>query len=124
MYFGPSSCYPFEFLKAKGGNSGFVETAGKFFDECKKEKKIIVNELSEIFKNSEKINRKKKHEYDKSGKSFIHQTLFDLISGDQIRVECYDWSKKMTKKYVLDDQLIVSILHKDFSNFLTYEAYK
>ena len=64
-------------------------------NECKKEKKIIVNELSEIFKNSEKINRKKKHEYDKSGKSFIHQTLFDLISGDQIRVECYDWSKKI-----------------------------
>ena len=93
-------------------------------NECKKEKKIIVNELSEIFKNSEKINKKKKHEYDKSGKSFIHQTLFDLISGDQIRVECYDWSKKMTKKYVLDDQLIVSISHKDFSNFLKNEAYK
>ena len=93
-------------------------------NECKKEKKIIVNELSEIFKNSEKINRKKKHEYDKSGKSFIHQTLFDLISEDQIRVECYDWSKKMTKKHVLDDQLVVSILHKEFSNFLAYEAYK
>ena len=92
-------------------------------NECKKEKKIIVNELSEIFKNSEKINKKKKHEYDKSGKSFIHQTLFDLISGDQIRVECYDWSKKMTKKHGLDDQLIVSISHKDFSNFLKNEAY-
>ena len=92
-------------------------------NECKKEKKIIVNELSEIFKNSEKINRKKKHEYDKSGKSFIHQTLFDLISGDQIRVECYDWSKKLTKKEGLDDQLVVSILQKDFSNFLTNEAF-
>ena len=92
-------------------------------NECKKEKKIIVNELSEIFKNSEKINKKKKHEYDKSGKSFIHQTLFDLISGDQIRVECYDWSKKLTKKEGLDDQLVVSILHKDFSNFLTNEAF-
>ena len=93
-------------------------------NECKKDKKIIVNELSEIFKNSEKVNQKRKHEYDKSGKSFIHQTLFDLISGDQIRVECYDWSKKMTKKHVLDDQLVVSILHKEFSNFLAYEAYK
>ena len=93
-------------------------------NECKKDKKIIVNELSEIFKNSEKINKKKKHEYDKSGKSFIHQTLFDLISGDQIRVECYDWSKKMTKKNELLDQLVVSILHKDFSIFLKNEAYK
>ena len=92
-------------------------------NECKKDKKIIVNELSEIFKNSEKVNQKRKHEYDKSGKSFIHQTLFDLISGDQIRVECYDWSKKMTKKHGLDDQLIVSISHKDFSNFLKNEAY-
>ena len=93
-------------------------------NECKKEKKIIVNELSEIFKNSEKVNQKRKHEYDKSGKSFIHQTLFDLISGDQIRVECYDWSKKMTKKNELLDQLVVSILHKDFSIFLKNEAYK
>ena len=92
-------------------------------NECKKDKKIIVNELSEIFKNSEKVNQKRKHEYDKSGKSFIHQTLFDLISGDQIRVECYDWSKKMTKKHGLDDQLVVSISHKDFSNFLKNEAY-
>ena len=92
-------------------------------NECKKEKKTIVNELSEVFKNSEKINRKKKHEYDKSDKSFIHQTLFDLISGDQIRVECYDWSKKLTKKEGLDDQLVVSILQKDFSNFLTNEAF-
>ena len=92
-------------------------------NKCKKEKKTIVNELSEVFKNSEKINRKKKHEYDKSGKSFIHQTLFDLISGDQIRVECYDWSKKLTKKEGLDDQLVVSILQKDFSNFLTNEAF-
>ena len=92
-------------------------------NKCKKEKKTIVNELSEVFKNSEKINRKVKHEYDKSGKSFIHQTLFDLISGDQIRVECYDWSKKLTKKEGLDDQLVVSILHKDFSNFLTNEAF-
>ena len=93
-------------------------------NECKKQKKIIVNELSEIFKNSEKVNQKRKHEYDKSGKSFIHQTLFDLISGDQIRVECYDWSKKMTKKNELLDQLVVSILHKDFSIFLKNEAYK
>ena len=92
-------------------------------NECKKDKKIIVNELSEIFKNSEKVNQKRKHEYDKSGKSFIHQTLFNLTSGDEVRVECYDWSKKMTKKHGLDDQLVVSISHKDFSNFLKNEAY-
>ena len=62
------------------------------------------------FKNSEKINRKKKHEYDKSGKSFIHQTLFDLISGDQIRVECYDWSKKSG----YPDQLRVEVFSDEF----------
>ena len=92
-------------------------------NECKKEMKIIVNELSDIFINSEKIKRKNKHEYDKSGKSFVHQTFFNLPSGDKVRVECYDWSKKMTKKHDLDDQLVVSILHKDFSNFLTNEAF-
>ena len=36
-HFGPATAYPFEKLKAAKGNDGFVEAAGKFFDECKKE---------------------------------------------------------------------------------------
>ena len=49
----------------------------------------------------------KKHEYDKTGKSLIHQSIFDMDSGDEVRVECYDWSKKMLKKENLVDQLVM-----------------
>ena len=66
----------------------------------------------------------KKHENDKSGKSLIHQNIFDMNSGDEVRVECYDWSKKMFNKNNLEDQLVVTILSEEFSYFMAIEAYK
>ena len=92
--------------------------------KCKEQMKLISNELIKIFPNASNINQTKKHEYDKSGESLIHQSIFDMDSGAEARVECYDWSKKMSKKHNLDDQLIVSILSENFSYFITNEAYK
>ena len=91
--------------------------------KCKEQMKLISKELIKIFPNASNINKTKKHEYDKSGKSLIHQSIFDMDSGAEARVECYDWSKKMSKKHNLDDQLIVSILSEDFSYFMANEAY-
>jgi len=92
--------------------------------KCKEQMKLISNELIKIFPNASNINQTKKHEYDKSGESLIHQSIFDMDSGAEARVECYDWSKKMFKKHNLEDQLIVSILSDDFSYFMANEAYK
>ena len=92
-------------------------------NKCKERKELITSELIKIFPDASITKRKKKHEYDKSGKSLIYQTLFDMDSGAESRVECYDWSKKMTKKNDLDDQLVVSILNDDFSYFMANEAY-
>ena len=92
--------------------------------KCKEQMKLISNELIKIFPNTSNINQTKKHEYDKSGESLIHQSIFDMDSGAEARVECYDWSKKMFKKHNLEDQLIVSILSDDFSYFMANEAYK
>ena len=92
--------------------------------KCKEQMKLISKELIKIFPNASNINKTKKHEYDKSGKSLIHQSIFDMDSGAEARVECYDWSKKMSKKHNLDDQLIVSILIENFSYFMANEAYK
>ena len=92
--------------------------------KCKEQMKLISKELIKIFPNASNINKTKKHEYDKSGKSLIHQSIFDMNSGAEARVECYDWSKKMSKKHNLDDQLIVSILSENFSYFMANEAYK
>ena len=92
-------------------------------NKCKERMELIANELINIFPDASITKRKKKHEYDKSGKSLIYQTLFDMDSGAEARVECYDWSKKMLKKHDLDDQLVISLLNDDFSYFMSNEAY-
>ena len=93
-------------------------------EKCIRQVEIISAELIKIFPESSITKQTKPHEYDKSGKSLIHQSIFDMDSGDEIRVECYDWSKKMLKKHNLWDQLIVSILSEEFSYFMANEAYK
>ena len=93
-------------------------------DDCKKQKNLIFNELKDLFPAASIVNKTTKHAYDKSGKSTIHSSLFDMEDGSVVRVECYDWSKKMFNKNDLDDQLVVSILSEDFSYFLSNEAYE
>ena len=92
-------------------------------DKCKKQMELIATNLIEIFPDSTITKRTKKHEYDKSGKSLIYQNIFDMDSGDEVRVECYDWSKKMFNKNDLEDQLVVTILSEEFSYFMANEAY-
>ena len=84
---------------------------------------IISDDLTKIFPNATNQNKKIKHSYDKSGESLIYQSRFDMFSGAEARVECYDWSKKMLKKHNLEDQLVVSIFSEEFSYFLSNEAY-
>ena len=93
-------------------------------DKCNKQMELISAQLIEIFPDSTITKKTKKHEYDKSGKSLIHQNIFDMDRGDEVRVECYDWSKEMFNKHDLEDQLVVSILSEDFSYFLTNDAYE
>ena len=93
-------------------------------DDCKKQKNLIFNELKDLFPTASIVNKTTKHAYDKSGNSTIHSSLFDMEDGSVVRVECYDWSKKMFNKNDLDDQLVVSILSEDFSYFLSNEAYE
>ena len=93
-------------------------------DDCKKQKDFIISELKYLFLEASIINQSKKHEYDKSGKSLIHQSAFDIDNGSVVRVECYDWSKEMFDKHDLEDQLVVSILTEDLSYFLTNEAFE
>lgn len=96
---------------------------GNNIDKCKKQIKIISNEFNKIFNDVSTSNKTKKHELDKTGESLIHQIVYDMDSGDEARIECYDWSKKMFKKYSLEDQLVVSILNEEFSYFMANEAY-
>ncbi len=89
------------------------------FSECKKMKKTIVNELDQTFNNIKKDSWEAKHVADKSGKSITDNTEFSLKSG-YIRIICNDWSDEM--KYV--DKLAVSIVSKEFNDWINNEAYE
>ena len=89
------------------------------FSECLKIKKTIVNELEQTFNNIEKDSWESKHSADKSGKSITNNTEFYLESG-HIRIICNDWSEDMN--YV--DKLAVSIVSKEFDDWINKEAYE
>jgi len=88
-------------------------------NECYKLKKKIVSELDVIFKNSEKDNYNSNHAADISGKSKTDNTQYDFISGGHSRVTCTDWSDQMD--YI--DKLTVSVVTKEFENWIENEAY-
>ena len=88
------------------------------FSECLKMKKIIVNELDQTFNNIKKDSWEQNHAADKSGKSISDNTEFSLKSG-YIRIICNDWSDDM--KYI--DKLAVSIVSKEFQDWINNEAY-
>ena len=91
----------------------------KNIQECYKLKKIIVAELDTIFKNSQKEDYKTDHVADKSGQSKTDNTQYTFKLGGHSRVTCTDWSDNMN--YV--DKLTVSVVTKEFENWIENEAY-
>ncbi len=98
-----------------------------FYDkikDCYKKKDEIERELSEIFKDSKKVDAGiKKLAGDKSGKSTVEQIYWILDSGDIVGLECYDWSKEIETKEKWYDNLRVSFVKKKFNNWLRTKAY-
>ncbi len=91
-------------VKAIGGTI-FMEVK-----ECLLKKDTIVDELKSLFSNVTPETNSLNHIYDKSGKSKQHQTNFFLINNDHVRVECVDWSKKISDKHNWQDNLTVSAI--------------
>ena len=93
---------------------------------CLKAKKEVVKELDSLFPTAEKISRKVKKEYDKKGKSTSDYVAYIYERNKKewhIGVDCADWSKEITKKDGMVDNLTVSIRSPEFVQFLRYEAY-
>ena len=96
----------------KSGDNKYIvrSIAGTIFmdvNKCLLKKDIIVDELKSLFPNSTPETNSGNHTYDKSGKSKQHQTYFSLINDDHVRVECVDWSKKISNKNNWQDNLAV-----------------
>jgi hypothetical protein len=87
---------------------------------CIEDKKDITNDIKQLF-TSASINEKnkRKHEQDKSGKSFTYDTYIELQSKDFVSISCYDWSNN--SGWV--DHLRISIVTKKFMEWINNEAY-
>lgn len=88
-------------------------------EECYLLKKEIVKELSITFKNLREDSWKKKHVADKSGKSTTDNTAFESKEGWKVVITCSDWGKDMK----FTDKLSVSIVTKEFLDWINNEAY-
>jgi hypothetical protein len=91
---------------------------------CKKEKKIITEDLTKLFsKDLRQDYPEKSHAYDKTGNSKTISSYFDLDNG-RIRIMCTFWSKKLKSEKRWKDSLTVNIYSEEFINWLQNKAYK
>jgi len=94
--------------------------------DCKMEYNKAVKELSEMFKNSEKVDAGER-EYipDPTGKSKTYSVFFWLKSGGYIEVSCFNMTEEFAKQNNWDNNnLAIGISSKEFSDFLLNEQYK
>ena len=89
-------------------------------NECYEDMQSIVSDVENLNIDAKKKEYKKNHSADKTGNSKNTTIQFDLNNGDQIKISCYDWSKK--KKYT--DNLRLSINTNEFILWLRNKAYK
>ena len=95
-------------------------------ENCYKQIDIIEKELDNIFKDSQKGNKKKrKHAYDKSGESSTTDVYYFLNDGSTAAIVCTDWSEKIIKNNPgFFDHLRLTLSSGVFNKWLTNEAYK
>ena len=90
----------------------------KNIEKCNKKQKEIDLELSNMFKNAQRVDDKGKHDADKSGKSTFLHINFWLISGDVAVIELVDWSEEITNEKRWIDNVKVSFRTEEFNDFL------
>ena len=91
-------------------------------EDCYKQKKIIENELSDLF-NIELVSYDKDYSGDPSGESKVSVSDLSFDNGGAARVICYDISQKLADEKGWWDRLTVIINSEEFIKFLANDAY-
>ena len=83
---------------------------------CIKKKDQIVNEMSELFKDTKKsvFDLEPWLYLDPTGDTKTAHVYFSFKSGSYIEVSCYDWSDKITKEKKWQDHLKVILVSSDY----------
>jgi hypothetical protein len=113
------------YLKRKDNNYIIKGIIGFVFldvKKCKIKMKKVSIELDQMFKNSKKIDSgQTAHQYDKTGNSKEYQIAYllnDTYNDDHIRINCTDWSKKITKEKNWGDSLNVGAYSKEILDWI------
>ena len=113
----------FNFKRSDKNYLIYAITGANFYEDninnCFLELDKIEKELSILFNNTKKINLdKRSHHMDLTGQSYTLGFGYLLESNDAAIVECYDWTKKLTKEKGWTDKLSVTIWNSEFSDWL------
>ena len=91
----------------------------KNIEKCNKKQTEIALEVSSMFENAKKdVQKAKKHDVDKSGKSTTSQINFWFKSGEVVSIELLDWSEKFTNEKGWTDNLSVILYTSDFAQWM------
>jgi hypothetical protein len=99
---------------------------GKYYPQSEKEcglkKDIIENDIENFFKNAKK---KKNNFIGQKGydPKVIRQETFFILKDGVVGLTCATWGKKAKKKNYIQDNLRVSILSKEFDDWMMSYAY-
>jgi len=92
---------------------------------CFKKKKEITEEVSKLFDKAKKWDlNNSKHQADETGESISHATYFDFKSGDSAKVQCMNWSERLTSEKDWIDHLKLSIATAEIVDWYINEAHK
>lgn len=84
-------------------------------NQCYEKLETIVSDIENLFNDIANLGKSTyKHSFDKTGKSTITDIVLRDNNGDEIIIQCYDWSEDLP----YTDQLRIVIDSKKFSNWM------
>jgi len=93
------------------------------FKECKKIKKEVMKSVKDLFKNSQKIDETKPHDWDKSKNSIVESSWRYPNQGGYAHIACTKWSEEMFKKNGWVSNFQVTVGSEEFKLFLQNVQY-
>lgn len=87
--------------------------------DCLDLQKEIEMEFEDLFNNYEKTDYIYSPKIDQSGKSKKHDVYFDFPNGDNITLQCSNWSKKIKQENNWVNGISVALLTNEFNDWIS-----
>lgn len=88
-------------------------------DKCFDLQKEIEEDFKKIFQDYSRRENSYPANMDPSGKSKKYDLIFDFPNGDNVTLQCSDWSKEIKQKYNWINGISVAILSTEFVDWIT-----